>query len=95
MRTLLTSLAEHPMAMLRGIAERHGIALTTNVRDEAATQLASGLGEPGAIGAAGVLHGGRADSVGRVACRPRPYEDADIHAQPRGAPADRPGPAGT
>ena len=32
MRTLLTSLAEHPMAMLRGIAELHGVALTTNAR---------------------------------------------------------------
>jgi hypothetical protein len=52
MRTLLTSLAEHPMAMLRGIAELQDIALTTNVRDDAAVQLGAALAEPGATDAA-------------------------------------------
>ncbi len=52
MRTLLTSLAEHPMAMLRGIAELHHLTLTTNARDDAAAQLAAALAEPGAIDAA-------------------------------------------
>src|SRR5512136_1892104 len=52
MRTLLTSLAEHPMAMLRGIAELDGVTLTTNARDDAAAQLAAALAEPGAIDAA-------------------------------------------
>jgi hypothetical protein len=52
MRTLLTSLTEHPMAMLRGIAELNGVALTTNARDEAAAQLAAALAEPGATDAA-------------------------------------------
>jgi hypothetical protein len=52
MRTLLISLAEHPMPMLRGIAELHGIALSTNARDDAAAQLAAALVEPGAIDAA-------------------------------------------
>jgi hypothetical protein len=52
MRTLLTSLAEHPMAMLRGIAELHGVALTTNARVDAAAQLAAALAEPGATDAA-------------------------------------------
>jgi hypothetical protein len=48
MRTLLTSLAEHPMAMLRGIAELNGVTLHTNAREEAAAQLAAALAEPGA-----------------------------------------------
>ena len=52
MRTLLTSLAEHPMAMLRGIAELNDVTLTTNARDDAAAQLAAALAEPGAIDAA-------------------------------------------
>ncbi len=52
MRTLLTSLAEHPMAMLRGIAELNDVTLTTNARDDAAAQLAVALAEPGATDAA-------------------------------------------
>ena len=52
MRTLLTSLAEHPMAMLHGIAELNGVTLTTNAHDEAAAQLAAALAEPGATDAA-------------------------------------------
>ena len=41
MRTLSASLVDHPMAMLRGIAALRGIELTTNVRDDAAEQLAA------------------------------------------------------
>ena len=52
MRTLLTSLAEHPMAMLRGIAELNDVTLTTNAHDDAAAQLATALAEPGATDAA-------------------------------------------
>jgi hypothetical protein len=52
MRTLLASLTEHPLAMLRSIAELRSIALTTNARDDAAAQLAAVLAEPGATEAA-------------------------------------------
>jgi hypothetical protein len=48
MHTLLASLTDHPMAMLRGIAELRGIVLSTNSRDDAAAQLATALAEPGA-----------------------------------------------
>ncbi|MGC8779849.1 MAG: helicase-associated domain-containing protein [Anaerolineae bacterium] len=46
MRTLLASLTDHPMALLRGIAVLRGIELNTNHRDEAAAQLAAALAEP-------------------------------------------------
>jgi hypothetical protein len=48
MRSLVASLGEHPMAMLRGIAELRGVALTSNVREEVVQQLAVTLAEPGA-----------------------------------------------
>jgi hypothetical protein len=47
MHTLFASLSDHPIAMLRSIADLRGIELTTNVRDDAATQLAAILAEPG------------------------------------------------
>jgi hypothetical protein len=55
MRNLDASLNSHPLAMLRGIAELRGVALTTNSRSEAATQLAAVLAEPQAteVGLAG------------------------------------------
>jgi hypothetical protein len=46
MRGLEASLNNHPLAMLRGIAELRGIALATNSRAEAAAQLAALLAEP-------------------------------------------------
>ena len=46
MRTLLASLSDHPIAMLRGIAAVRGIELATNVRDDAAAQLAAILADP-------------------------------------------------
>jgi len=46
MRTLLPSLNDHSLAMLRGIAELRGVDLTTNVRSDAAAQLAAQLAEP-------------------------------------------------
>lgn len=46
MRSLGASLNDHPLAMLRGIAELCGIALATNNRAEAAAQLAAILAEP-------------------------------------------------
>lgn len=46
MRSLLVSLNDHPMAMLRGIAELRGVTLATNHRGDAAAQLASVLAEP-------------------------------------------------
>lgn len=46
MRSLLASLNEHPMALLRGIAAVRGIELTTNVRTDAAAQLAAALALP-------------------------------------------------
>ncbi|MEJ5200341.1 MAG: hypothetical protein WHX53_15585, partial [Anaerolineae bacterium] len=49
MRTLLVSLTDHPMAMLRGIAALRGVELNTNNRDEAAAQLAAALAEPEAL----------------------------------------------
>jgi hypothetical protein len=52
MRSLEASLNNHPLAMLRGIAELRGVALTTNSRAEAAAQLAALLAEPGATEAA-------------------------------------------
>ncbi len=48
MRGLLASLNDHPMALLRGIAELRGLALSTNNRGEAAAQLATLLAEPDA-----------------------------------------------
>ena len=52
MRTLLVSLTDHPIALLRGIAELRGVALATNVRDDAADQLAAALTGPAATEAA-------------------------------------------
>ncbi len=46
MRTLLASLGDHSMAMLRGIAELRGVMPATNVREEFAAQLAALLAEP-------------------------------------------------
>ncbi len=51
MRSLLASLNEHPMALLRGIAELRGVILASNARAEAAAQLASALAEPAATSA--------------------------------------------
>lgn len=48
MRTLLASLTDHPMALLRAIADLRGIELTTNARDDAAAQLAASLAQVGA-----------------------------------------------
>jgi len=52
MRTLLASLSEHPIAMLRGIAELRGVELASNSRDEAALQLAAALVDESSTGAA-------------------------------------------
>jgi hypothetical protein len=52
MHTLLASLSDHSMAMLRGIAEARGLEPSTNSRDDAAAQLASALAEPAATAAA-------------------------------------------
>ena len=52
MRTLLASLTDHPMAILRAIADLRGIELTTNARDDAAAQLAATLAQAGATDAA-------------------------------------------
>jgi len=52
MRDLQASLNDHPMALLRGIAELHGVALPTNLRADAAAQLSARLVEPGALAAA-------------------------------------------
>ncbi|MCX6028690.1 MAG: helicase-associated domain-containing protein [Chloroflexi bacterium] len=46
MRTLLASLTDHPMAVLRGIAELRDVPLATNARDDAAGQLAAALADP-------------------------------------------------
>jgi len=46
MRALLASLTDHPIAMLRGIAELRGVSLATNNRADAAAQLAALLTEP-------------------------------------------------
>ena len=45
MRSLLASLNDHPIAMLRGIAELRGVSLATNNRADAAAQLAALLAE--------------------------------------------------
>ena len=52
MRNLLASLNDHPIAMLRGIAELRGVTLATNHRADAAAQLAALLAEPAATAAA-------------------------------------------
>src|SRR5512137_41718 len=52
MRSLLASLNDHPIAMLRGIAELRGVTLATNHRADAAAQLAALLAEPAATAAA-------------------------------------------
>lgn len=52
MRTLLVSLNEHPLAMLRGIAELRGVVLAPGSRDEAASQLAAALGDESMTAAA-------------------------------------------
>ncbi len=46
MRDLQASLRDHPMAMLRVIAELNGIDLTTNAREDASAQLADALRAP-------------------------------------------------
>ena len=51
MRDLQTSLRDHSMGMLRAIAELNRIELASNVRDEAADQLAAALAEPETAGA--------------------------------------------
>jgi hypothetical protein len=48
-RTLADSLSEHPLALLRGIAEVRGVALTSNARDEVAAQLAAALSDEAAM----------------------------------------------
>jgi hypothetical protein len=45
MRTFLASLSEHPLATLRAIANLRGVELVSNVRSEAAAQLAAALNE--------------------------------------------------
>jgi hypothetical protein len=52
MRDLNASLNDHPLAVLRGIAELRGVVLASNNRAEAAAQLAAVLVEPGATEAA-------------------------------------------
>lgn len=52
MRSLLLSLNDHSMALLRGIAELRGLQLSTNSREDAAAQLAAALAEPAATAAA-------------------------------------------
>jgi len=52
MRSLFASLNDHPMALLRGIAELRDVELTTNARGDAAAQLASLLAESSATAAA-------------------------------------------
>ncbi len=52
MRTLLVSLNEHSLALLRGIAELRGVSLASNVRADAAGQLAAALADPAATRAA-------------------------------------------
>lgn len=46
MRSFLASLNEHPMALLRGIAELRGVELDSNHREDAAAQLAAALATP-------------------------------------------------
>lgn len=48
MRSLAVSLAEHPLALLRGIAEVRGIALASNAREEVTAQLAAALSDAAA-----------------------------------------------
>lgn len=45
MRTLADSLNEHPLALLRGIAEVRVVSLASNARDEVALQLAAALSD--------------------------------------------------
>lgn len=49
MRTLLVSLNEHSLAMLRGIAELRVVPLASSNRDEVAVQLAATLGDEASI----------------------------------------------
>ena len=63
MRTLLISLSEHPLVMLRGIAELRGVELASNARDEAALQLAAALGEEMATAAAVQAVSGKAQAA--------------------------------
>lgn len=52
MRTLLASLNDHPMALLRGIAELLGVELSSNARNEVAEQLAACLADVETVRAA-------------------------------------------
>jgi hypothetical protein len=52
MRTLSDSLNEHPLALLRGIAELRDVELTSNARDEVAAQLAAALADEAATATA-------------------------------------------
>ncbi len=52
MRTLLVSLNEHPLALLRAIAELRDVSLASNVRADVASQLAAALADPAATRAA-------------------------------------------
>ncbi len=49
MKTLEQCLVDHDMALLRAIAERRGVELTSNRQGEAAKQLASALLEPASV----------------------------------------------
>jgi hypothetical protein len=51
MRTLADSLSEHPLALLRGIAEVRQVSLASNARDEVAAQLAAALSDESATAA--------------------------------------------
>jgi hypothetical protein len=51
MRTLADSLSEHPLVLLRGIAEIRQVQLASNARDDVAAQLAAALSDESATAA--------------------------------------------
>jgi hypothetical protein len=84
MRNLLASLNEHPMAMLRGIAELRDVTLATNNRADAAAQLASSLAEPAATAAALATCSPPAQSAWRALCATRGHMKSGVFARVAG-----------
>ena len=68
MKSLLASLSDHSMAMLRGIASLRLVTLASNVRDEAAAQLAAALAEKASVDEALAACSGAARSAWSALC---------------------------
>ena len=84
MKSLLASLADHPMALLRGIAELRGVELASNVRTDAAAQLASALAEPASTASALVACSPAAQTAWRALIAAGGYMKMPVFARSHG-----------